>query len=149
MPSKGPLRRHPSLIPLSRDHHHGLVLAQLLKYDVPDYRGMPQTVEGKIAYAIRFCEEELRPHFRKEEEILLPAVAGYDALLDAHCERIRSEHRQLAQIPDAWRASTPTGADLDEFGRLLAEHIRFEERVFFQRLQAVVPHTILDGLDLA
>lgn len=147
MPDR-PLRRHPNLIPLSRDHHHGLVLAQLLKYDVPDYKGLPTTVEGKAEHALRFYEEKLAPHFRLEEERLLPAVTGYDSLLDHYCERVREDHRRLTRLLDQWRQSPPNGSDLDEFGRLLEEHIRFEERVLFQRIQEVVEASVLEGLQL-
>lgn len=148
MENKGPLRRHPGLIPLSRDHHHGLVLAQLLKFDVPDYRGLPTTVEGKAGYALQFFRDQLESHFQKEETVLLPAVEGYDPLIDRYCEQIREEHRQISHIFNRWEHQEPNGGDLDELGRLLENHIRFEERVFFPRLQTSLPASLLDDLEL-
>ena len=42
------MKRHSSLVPYSQDHHKILVLAQVLKKDVPDYKGMPTDLKGKI-----------------------------------------------------------------------------------------------------
>ncbi len=148
MPEKKPLRRHPNLQPLSRDHHRGLVLAQLLKYDVPDYPGLPATVAGKAAYAIEFFDTQLQAHFEREENILLPAITGYDALLDRYGEQMCEEHRRIRNMLESWRQNPPNGADLDQMGRCLEEHIRFEERVFFQHLQATAPAAVLEQLEL-
>ena len=58
-----PIKRHKALQPLSRDHHQGLILAQILKKGAPQYKGMPSTIEGKKEYAIAFSESELKQHF--------------------------------------------------------------------------------------
>ena len=148
--SRSPLRRHPALQPLSRQHHRALLLAQLLKKDVPDYKGLPDTVEGKIAYTRRVWETELAPHFAREEDRLIPAVRGRDEVLDALCDTIVREHRAIATAIDEL-AQAPEGeaaALLDALGRLLEAHVRREERTWFEQIQRVVPEAVLQALDL-
>ena len=76
------MKRHKALIPLSHDHHHGLLLAQLIKKNAPDYKGLPKDLNGKIKYTIDIYNSSLKQHFDDEEKILFPAVTGKDALLD-------------------------------------------------------------------
>lgn len=81
-----PIKRHPALIPLSHDHQTGLLLAMILKKETPQYRGMPGTTEGKLQLLQQRFEEELKPHFDKEENILFPFITGrleeIDLLID-------------------------------------------------------------------
>lgn len=53
------MKRHKALIPLSHDHHHGLLLAQLVKKNVPDYKGLHKNLEGKIKYILSAIEKKL------------------------------------------------------------------------------------------
>ncbi len=145
-----PLRRHPALQPLSRQHHQALLLAQLLKQDMPDYQGLPDTVEGKLAYARRLFDTDLAAHFAAEEEELIPAVRGRDAELDALCDTIVEEHRALAAALEQLEAAEAgeRAALLDALGRLLEAHVRREERTWFERIQEVVPEDDLQNLNL-
>ena len=62
------MKRHKSLIPLSQDHHNGLMLAQLLKEGAPEYRGLPKDTDGKVNYLNRNLKQELGPHFENEDK---------------------------------------------------------------------------------
>jgi len=148
--SRPPLRRHIALQPLSRQHQQALLLAQLLKKDMPDYRGLPDSVEGKVAYTQRLFREVLRPHFAREENELIPAVRGFDEALDALSDTIVEEHRAIAAAMDELKqASEEAAADLlDALGRLLEAHVRREERIWFERIQQVVPEADLQHLKL-
>ncbi len=139
------MKRHPSLIPLSREHHDGLVLAQLLKNDVPDYKGLPTTIEGKVEYTRRLWQEALQPHFEKEEQLLIPRTRGYGPELEAMSERVTEEHRQIRRQIEAL-GEAATAAQLDELGRLLERHIRFEEREWFALIQQELPPGALEQL---
>jgi len=68
------MERHKALHSLSHDHHHGLILAQLIKKGSPEYPYLPKTLGGKIEYAISFYNDELVRHFKDEENILFPIV---------------------------------------------------------------------------
>ncbi len=140
-----PLKRHPALIPLSREHHEGLILAQLLKSDVPDYKGLPTTLEGKLAYARSQYEQVLSAHFEKEEQLLVPESKAYGAEPAAMADRVVEEHRRIRQNLEALdEHSSPEEFSL--LGRLLERHIRFEEREWFATLQEVLPPEVLEGL---
>jgi hypothetical protein len=60
------VRRHPALVPLSRDHHRALVIAQQLRRATSE-----NTTEVARAFLAHWATEE-KHHFRLEEE--LPAA---------------------------------------------------------------------------
>jgi hypothetical protein len=62
------MKRHPALAPLSRDHHHALVLAQRLR------RAGEQDAAGAAEAFLEHWIEEERLHFRLEENELFPLV---------------------------------------------------------------------------
>lgn len=138
-----PAKRHPSLIPLSRDHHHGLVLAFRLREGLPRNRKSSDSPQEQAADTVRFFHDNLVAHFCAEEEVLFPAIRTYlpqaSALLDTlsteHVEvRVQVEH--LAQIsPDEATLQTR----LKAFGDLLERHIRREERELFPLYETHIP----------
>ncbi|MEQ8703128.1 MAG: hemerythrin domain-containing protein [Phaeodactylibacter sp.] len=140
-----PLKRHPVLIPLSRQHHKGLLLAQLLKSDAPDYKGMPVDIPGKVAFAKKEYGDRLRHHFEWEAGVLIPATQAYHEQLQAMADQVQSEHQQIAEQVGLLSSSSST-EDLDRLGRLIEQHIRFEERVWFTAIQKMVPETVLSQL---
>jgi len=130
-----PIKRHNSLQPLSRDHHRGLILAQVLKKSAPAYRGLPTTLEGKKQYSISFYNTELVKHFKLEEEILFPLVNGRNSEIDKLVEQIINEHRQMKRMIIEIQKTAELENKLDEFGRLLEKHIRIEERKLFPKIE--------------
>jgi hypothetical protein len=63
------MKRSDALAQLSRDHHHGLVVAQRLR------RAADTTAGAAREAFLTFWDEEGRDHFRIEEEVLPPAFA--------------------------------------------------------------------------
>ncbi len=51
------MKRHPSLHPLSHDHHHGLVQAKRL----------PENAPGAAPGLPRAWQNDIEPHFEREE----------------------------------------------------------------------------------
>ncbi len=147
---KKPIKRHPRLAPLSREHHKGLILAQLLKRDVPDYKNMPTEPGDKLAYAEQQFRDILEGHFRREEEELLPRVQLFDQTLTVMAGKILEEHQLLRRMLIDARPleGEPLAQQLDELGRTLERHIRYEERQFFARIQELVPDSVLESLHL-
>jgi hemerythrin-like domain-containing protein len=129
------MKRHPTLIPLSREHHQGLLLAQLMKLGAPAYRGMPQNSSDKIAYAKAKFESLLKGHFEQEEEKLFPFLLDKAPLLSGLITELKNEHQQMTQMVQELHASAPNEAKMDAFGKLLESHIRKEERVLFEDAQ--------------
>lgn len=129
------MKRAPQLIPLSDDHHQGLVLARRARQSAAGV-GAFTPAQAWQEIAVRFGEE-LEPHFRIEEAVLLPALeaVGESGLT----ERLRAEHGELRAL-----AAEAGGTErLRRFGELLDAHIRFEERELFPLAQEkLTPETL-------
>lgn len=93
------MKRHPSLHPLSHDHHHGLVQARRLSRAA----AKPHEEARQVARTfLEFARSALAQHFRAEEEVLLPALSPYLAVAsDEQCQRLLREHRQIQQRMDS------------------------------------------------
>jgi iron-sulfur cluster repair protein YtfE (RIC family) len=125
--------RHPSLIPLAHDHHHGLALAlRCRKQALGQLK--PMGAEGLRERAREFREffaHNLVNHFRAEEEVLFPQMRELVPDSEAMIDQLVREHEQIrSAIPnlDAERALAKLVFDL---GDLLERHIRKEERELF------------------
>jgi iron-sulfur cluster repair protein YtfE (RIC family) len=131
------MKRHQSLIALSHDHHHGLMLAQLIKKGAPEYKGMPSDLAGKVAYTKESWEKELKFHFENEENILFPFVKGKNESVDGLIEVILAEHIQIKKLIMSLDKTNNYEEILDQLGNMLEQHIRKEERQLFQKIQSI------------
>lgn len=141
-----PLKRHKSLVALSHDHHHGLILAQILKKDTPPYKGLPSDNEGKAEYTSTFFDTELVKHFNEEENLLYPYLKGKDTELDSLFLEIIDEHKQMTSLVDLIKKKINLADNLNDLGVLLSDHIRKEERKLFPLIQEVLDDDELDRL---
>jgi quercetin dioxygenase-like cupin family protein len=120
--------RHAALVPLSHDHHHGLVLARRMARA----RSAPERSAAAEAFAA-FIAGEGGEHFREEEELLFPLVALAAGDPCALVDRALLEHGRLraaaARFRRAGDALDP--ADLEATAALFEAHIRCEERELF------------------
>ena len=131
------LRRDPALVPLSQDHHAALMQAQALSRaaaGIPPHTGPPhRTARGFLA----FRQSELLGHFSDEEDVVIPVAERVDPEGTA---RVRAEHAQMNALAATLEAALAEGRDprpiMAELGSLLHDHVRFEERAWFQTLQA-------------
>ncbi len=85
------------------------------------------------------------PHFAIEEALLLPALeaAGEPEL----AARTRREHAALRSlIADV---TQPLEERMAQFGTLLRDHVRFEERELFPAIQEKVSDEVLDAVGRA
>lgn len=137
------LRRHPALVELSRDHHHALVQALALRRAGEDAGGEPTTVASAF---LAFVEDDLAGHFADEEAVLLPRTRHAAPEESARVEREHGEIRALIGRLRSGDASRPL---LHELGDLLHDHVRFEERALFERLQERLTSAELEGLQRA
>lgn len=127
-----PLKRDKSLIPLSREHHFGLLFCWKLRQGLK--KGSDLTVMQQ--YVRYFWEQILFPHCQEEEWLLRRFLVPNDILRI----RIEEEHRLLQwmidQIIDGKRLVPEQFETLQQD---LVSHIRWEERELFPYLQKVVP----------
>ncbi len=129
------MKRHPSIVSLSREHHGALILAKLLQKDAPPYKNLPSDLDGKAAYAIKQYQTELTDHFLAEELAVLEQVRGVTKEIDILIEEIYTEHKQLRYLFECITESDHLEEDLHSLGSTLEKHIRKEERVLFPLIQ--------------
>ena len=136
------MKRHPALLQLSREHHPALVLAKRAQ-TLED--NDPEAAKDFAAEIRAVFAAELEPHFRIEEERLLPLLknAGQAQLV----ERTLAEHASLRALAAQIDSGDP--ANLRRFGALLAAHVRFEERELFPAAEATLEPEALATIDHA
>lgn len=140
------MKRHEALAPLSREHHSALILAQLLKKDAPDYKGLPTAVNEKAAYALQMFTATLQLHFKNEEE-LLDKIRNVHTEIDKLSDEIFKEHQQLKKMFLSLDRTDNTIEELDTLGQALDDHIRKEERLLFPLIQQHCSEEILNSFD--
>jgi len=123
---KKPIKRHEALKPLSREHHHGLLLCWKIR------QGVKKEVEvTRIkAYTEWFKIHYLDPHFEAEEEHIFPVLGNEHELV----KRALKEHRRLKRL---FSQDTEVEIALNNIEEELESHIRFEERVLFNEIQEI------------
>ena len=125
-------RRHESLIPLSREHHYGLLVCLRIHRGLENHKADLVWLSERAEKVIRFFESDLKTHFAVEEEIVFRAMSGIEEA-DSVIRELIEEHRDIRRlIQRLQRARSPKIAPLlREFADLLEAHIRKEERVLF------------------
>ena len=139
------MKRHPALIPLSRDHHEALILSRLIQADAPHYKGLPTETPGKLDYAINFFGQHLVDHFREEEDVFSLAK-GFNNEMDSLINELVNEHERLSKMFNSLPASTDQDASLNTLGKFLESHIRKEERTLFPMMQKYIDDKRLDEI---
>lgn len=142
------IKRHKAFYILSHDHHHGLVLAQLIKKDAPVYEHLPKTIEEKVNYTIQSYRDKLIRHFNDEDEILFPKVKGKDPALDNRVDEIINEHREIESLVEELKTADKPETVLNKLGYLLESHIRKEERELFVKFQEVLTEEELSEIEI-
>ena len=138
------MKRAAELRGLAEQQHYGLVAARNLRLAAEGKRPLPEAVRAFLdAWRL-----EVQPHFRAEEELLLPELARALPPDDPLILRTLSEHvairravRDLEQgPPEQWEALAR------EIGQGLDDHIRFEERVLFPAVEQALAGASLERL---
>ncbi|HKA22992.1 MAG TPA: hemerythrin domain-containing protein [Blastocatellia bacterium] len=125
-------RRYQSLIPLSREHHYGLMLCLRIHRGLPKNGDDEAWVREKGVQAAAFFTTDLTAHFEAEEQVLFPAMRSFAGARELLTELV-AEHRKLRRIASRLAGSKVAGlkASLGQFADLLESHIRKEERHLF------------------
>lgn len=135
-------KRHPSLVPLSREHHHGLLLAFRIKHGLPKTRQPHDSPQEQAADTVQFFRKSLTLHFAAEADILFPAIRARQPQASALLNQLIQEHTAMRELVGHIDRQPPDGPQLTEllasFGTLLERHIRCEERELFPIYEAYV-----------
>lgn len=127
------MKRNEHIVPLSKDHHFGLLCSWKIE------QGLTKNValERIATYVEYFWENHLSDHFNQEEEILFPYSN------ETYNLQIKTEHKDLNVLVEKIMKH-PEKALLEDFSHLLKKHIRFEERDWFPFLQDNLKETDLE-----
>ncbi len=133
-----PIKRHEALVSYSREHHEGLLLVWKIR------SGFRKNIAAeRIArYVVHFFEKDLSAHFSDEENNLAPLLPAGDEQM----ARMMDEHRQIREWVHRLQKQEVLAADVSGFADALERHIRFEERVLFNHLQAQLTPLQLSAL---
>lgn len=131
-------KRAEALQLLSRDHLRALLTAKALK-EADD-------VEQARRRFLEFWGEDGAHHFRVEEEVLVPWWARFAPVDREGVARMLEEHLEIRR--QALRLESGEGSleELRALGRLLHDHVRFEERQLFPAIEDSLDAEQLDRL---
>lgn len=121
-----PIKRNTHLQAISREHHHGLLLSWKIR------TGLKKHIEpARIkVYADWFYKTHLLPHFEIEEKYIFPILGNDNELI----KKVLAEHERLKSY---FESETEILENLNLIEKELEDHIRFEERVLFNEIQAI------------
>jgi len=126
------MKRSLVLQPLSREHHTALTLAKAC---------VRAALSGDAAMASQACQrairafaDELDAHFKIEEQSLLPLLTSPET--QALVQRTLVEHQLLRGLLEGLRQNDVEA--LNNFGKYLTAHVRFEERELFPVIEGLM-----------
>jgi hemerythrin-like domain-containing protein len=134
--------RHPSLVPLSRDHHHGLALAlRCRKQALGQLK--PMGAAGLLERAqefLGFYKSNLVRHFEAEEQVLFPRMRAAVPATAPIIDGLAREHDEIRQAIPKLEAGAGLAKLIFDLGDLLERHIRTEERELFPLFEEQIEH---------
>jgi hemerythrin-like domain-containing protein len=135
------MKRSAALAPLSRDHHHALVVASALT------RAGAGTCRSSATLFADFIAEHEARHFAVEEALLFPVLPPGDRAESLRA-RVRADHEYLREQADALRHGRlePTVELTTSLGTRLRAHVQLEERELFPYIEQSLDAASLDRL---
>ncbi|HKQ77270.1 MAG TPA: hemerythrin domain-containing protein [Blastocatellia bacterium] len=132
------MKRHQSLYPLSRDHHHALVQARNL--DIAAEANDPDGLKHAAERFARFWDSDLQWHFSQEERFVLPLLAKYQAPDSDEVRETLSQHTEIRRMVDELNNKLTRHALIEAhllgaIGESLRNHVRFEENHLFPAVE--------------
>ena len=126
--------RDKNLIPLSHQHQRALALCVRIERASPIGEGDLEAWQAEVALLWR---SDIATHFAAEEQVVFPVARRFSELVPL-IEELVGDHGSLRESFALAEARTMSAADLAAFAARLSGHIRKEERVLFERMQAVM-----------
>jgi iron-sulfur cluster repair protein YtfE (RIC family) len=138
MKDSSPIKRHQAIISFSKDHHFGLLLAWKIRQGLKNNIS-PERISN---YVIYFFDQDLKKHFREEEELLfikLPVDNNFR-------QKAEADHKSILLLLSHIEKDKSSAKFLNQIANDLEEHIRFEERELFGYLQKSIPGKELEAI---
>lgn len=132
-----PIKRSRELVPLSKDHHQGLLAGWKIK------QGLRNGTDHKViaAFIQWFWQADLEDHFRKEEQVLAAFLPNDNSLV----QQMFQEHEQLEALVHLCAMVQDEDLFL-QFADGIHNHIRFEERVLFPFAEKTISSADLEKI---
>jgi iron-sulfur cluster repair protein YtfE (RIC family) len=124
------MKRDENLRGLSRQHYDDLLGCLLLKKGI-NKRTNTKTLKD---FTLQFWSNELEPHMQKEEENLLPYLVKHRFSSEL-INMLKADHELIRIIVERIRMDGEGFRLYEIFSNLVVQHIRYEERVVFQKMQ--------------
>lgn len=135
------MKRNEHLHILSHQHHNGLMAVLFLK------KGVAKQADPAVMqdFVLQIWEQELRRHFLAEEIELHPERLHVPGLVDYY-EKMKREHAAIRALILLFKSGPVFFEEIRKFYELLEQHIRFEERELFERIQEEVEPFVLEQI---
>lgn len=123
------MQRSTYLAALSHDHHESLVIVSRITSALRSDEDLSELDR----YMKEIWQKHLAPHFKVEEEVILPVLFEMNAY--ALGNRLLEEHKIIREAILSPRPGVNKQEHYAMLARLLREHIRFEERTVFLEIE--------------
>lgn len=133
------MKRDNNLIPLSWEHHSGLVFARRIRKKLE----ANESADLIRNYILGEWEDSLDRHFLLEETVISPVFLKYSQH-DSEQKKMESDHNRMRKIVTDLYDGNFTTSQMLEFSELLARHIRFEEDTLFPLFESKIPAHEMD-----
>jgi hypothetical protein len=135
------VKRAEALRPLSREHLVALITAKKLRE--------ADELDAAAGTFLEFWHGDGMRHFRVEEEVLLPTWAMHAEVDSEGVSRMLDEHLAIRREALRLEAGEAALDEVQALGQLLHDHVRFEERELFPKVEAALDAASLDRLAAA
>jgi hypothetical protein len=132
-----PIKRSEKLKPLSREHHHALLLCWKIKTGF----NKGASAERIKKYADWFFENHLLPHFEIEEKYVFTVLGDEHPMV----KQAKVDHQRLKQL---FTGSGDIERNLRDIEETLQNHVRFEERTLFNEIQKYATEEQLSDIEM-
>ncbi|HKJ66944.1 MAG TPA: hemerythrin domain-containing protein [bacterium] len=140
------MKRHEALIPLSDEHHQGLIWSKRFR-EMPSDMSADET-RDLVNEFMPVWHSEINPHFQKEEQLLLPLFARTGVSLPDSVPEMLEQHIFIRRDVLLLRDS-PGVEIMVRLGSLLQDHIRLEERDVFPFIERESNNALLTRIGQA
>ena len=124
------MKRDIALQPLSHQHHNTLMGCLLIR------KGIENKADKKVLkdFTLNWWQKDLQKHMEAEEKILLPYLSQHQ-FNKSYIKVIYHDHETLRVLGERLKINDDDYELYIIYTDLVEQHIRFEERIVFQKIQ--------------
>ncbi|WP_456373271.1 hemerythrin domain-containing protein [Thiolapillus sp.] len=127
------MKRHEQLVKLSREHHQSLRLAKKCMDIAAVQDG--DRCKAQCEEIVAIFDQEWDRHFRNEEAAIFSITARMNGRIHELGRQLAAEHDRMRELAKLMAGGQTSCDLLKEFGILLRDHTRLEERELFPMLE--------------